>query len=208
MFRVVHQNFLCIEAHPLSDNHTFSLIRKCRIRIPTSRFDDDDDGGEKLIKKRGRRRRRINLNFHVCRAVEKESEFEVDPDKARESLRKLDEQLQSLSNKPINRPKIRGILSLSLCVCVSIYIYSCVCNLNFVDGLMNEEEASELDDARVQMKEERPKFSESSLAYLAFALLIFTIFYNVLFITVIKPSIDGPEPIEEPVAATSVRKAS
>ncbi|GMQ00800.1 hypothetical protein CsSME_00047715 [Camellia sinensis var. sinensis] len=68
--------------------------------------------------------------------------------------------------------------------------------------------ASELDDARVQMKEERPKFSESSLAYLAFALLIFTIFYNVLFITVIKPSIDGPEPIEEPVAATSVRKAS
>ncbi|CAL5437910.1 uncharacterized protein LOC114312262 [Camellia sinensis] len=175
MFRVVHQNFLCIEAHPLSDNHTFSLIRKCRIRIPTSRFDDDDDGGEKLIKKRGRRRRRINLNFHVCRAVEKESEFEVDPDKARESLRKLDEQLQSLSNKPINRPKIR---------------------------------ASELDDARVQMKEERPKFSESSLAYLAFALLIFTIFYNVLFITVIKPSIDGPEPIEEPVAATSVRKAS
>ncbi|KAL7199321.1 hypothetical protein ACSBR2_021583 [Camellia fascicularis] len=177
MFLVLHQNFLCIEAHPLSDNRTFSLIRECRIRIPTSRFDDDDDDdGDKLIKKRERRKRRgINLNFHVCRAVEKESEFEVDPDKARESLRKLDEQLQSLSNKPINRPKIR---------------------------------ASELDGARVQMKEERPKFSESSLAYLAFALLIFTIFYNVLFITVIKPSIDGPEPIEEPVAATSVRKAS
>ncbi|KAI7991015.1 hypothetical protein LOK49_LG12G00735 [Camellia lanceoleosa] len=182
MFLVFHQNFLCIEAHPLSDNRTFSLIRKCRTRIPASRFDDDDDDdddGEKLIKKSGRRgrrrRRRINLNFHVCRAVEKESEFEIDPDKARESLRKLDEQLQSLSNKPINRPKIR---------------------------------ASELDGARVQMKEERPKFSESSLAYLAFALLIFTIFYNVLFITVIKPSIDGPEPIEEPVAATSVRKAS
>ncbi|KAK6138327.1 hypothetical protein DH2020_027911 [Rehmannia glutinosa] len=42
-------------------------------------------------------------------AVEKDSEFEFDPDKAREALRKLDEQLQSLSEKQVNPPKFRVI---------------------------------------------------------------------------------------------------
>jgi len=51
--------------------------------------------------------------------------------------------------------------------------------------------ASDLDQPPVQMREETPEFSVSFLAYSAFALLIFTIFYNLLFITVIKPSIDG-----------------
>lgn len=36
------------------------------------------------------------------------------------------------------------------------------------------------------------EISESFLALGAGALVLFTIFYNVLFITVIKPSIDGP----------------
>jgi hypothetical protein len=36
------------------------------------------------------------------------------------------------------------------------------------------------------------EISESFLALLAGGLVLFTIFYNVLFITVIKPSIDGP----------------
>ncbi|GFP98790.1 hypothetical protein PHJA_002022900 [Phtheirospermum japonicum] len=47
-------------------------------------------------------RRNISPN-----AVDKDSEFEVDPDKAREALRKLDDQLQSLSQKKANPPKIR-----------------------------------------------------------------------------------------------------
>lgn len=37
------------------------------------------------------------------------------------------------------------------------------------------------------------KLSASFLAYGATLLLIFTIVYNVVFITVIKPSVDGPD---------------
>lgn len=61
----------------------------------------------------------------------------------------------------------------------------------------------DLDLGRDQLREEMPEYSPSFLAYLAFTLLIFTVFYNVLFITVIKPAIDGPEP----AADTSVREA-
>lgn len=53
--------------------------------------------------------------------VEKEREreweqFEVDKDKARESLKQLDQQLQSLSQKQIRSPKIKGTLSLFLAI--------------------------------------------------------------------------------------------
>nr|DAD29750.1 TPA_asm: hypothetical protein HUJ06_031218 [Nelumbo nucifera] len=41
------------------------------------------------------------------RAVEKESQFELDQEKAREALKKLDEQLQTLSQKEISPPKKR-----------------------------------------------------------------------------------------------------
>ncbi|CAK9183461.1 unnamed protein product [Ilex paraguariensis] len=53
--------------------------------------------------------KRKGTNFHSQCAVEKDSEFEVDPEKAREALRKLDQQLQSLSEKPTNPPKIREL---------------------------------------------------------------------------------------------------
>nr|GMC75514.1 Chromosome partition protein like [Ipomoea batatas] len=45
------------------------------------------------------------------RAAEKDSDYEVDPDKAREALRKLDEQLQSLAQKKPDPPppKIRVV---------------------------------------------------------------------------------------------------
>lgn len=72
---------------------------------------------------------RNDLNFVICRnkrypfsfysssstrrlvcSVEKESQhFEVDPDKAREALKQLDQQLQSLSQKQVRAPKIKGI---------------------------------------------------------------------------------------------------
>lgn len=46
--------------------------------------------------------------------MDKDSEqFEVDPEKAKEALQKLDKQLQTLSKKQVSTPKIRGILSLS-----------------------------------------------------------------------------------------------
>ncbi|RVW85440.1 hypothetical protein CK203_039041 [Vitis vinifera] len=46
------------------------------------------------------------------------------------------------------------------------------------------------ESCRDQMREEPVELSGSFLAYSALALLIFTIFYNVLFLTVIQPSID------------------
>jgi len=43
-----------------------------------------------------------------------------------------------------------------------------------------------------QMKDENIEISGSFLAFTAFSLFAFSIFYNILFLTVIKPSIDGP----------------
>ncbi|MCD7473426.1 hypothetical protein HAX54_015290 [Datura stramonium] len=109
---------------------------------------------------KSRRRRKIRL----VEAVEKDSEFEVDPDKAREALRKLDEQLQSLSQKQIDPPKIR---------------------------------ATDVTRASSQVTEDASNLEGSFLTSLAFGLLLFTIFYNILFTTVIKPAIDGPETVAE-----------
>ncbi|KAK3035192.1 hypothetical protein RJ639_034580 [Escallonia herrerae] len=117
-------------------------------------------------------RRRPNF-YSPCRAVERDSEFEVDPDKAREALRKLDQQLQSLSEKQVSTPKIRA---------------------SDLDRVTRDQ-TSEVDG---------PEF-EGSLGYIAVGLVLFTIFYNVLFFTVIQPSIDGPELAP---ATSSVREAS
>ncbi|XP_073269668.1 uncharacterized protein [Primulina huaijiensis] len=99
------------------------------------------------------------------RAVEKDSEFEFDPDKAREALRKLDEQLLSLSKKQVDPPKIRAV---------------------------------DLKQATSRVTEEAPEISGSFLASAATVLFIFGIFYNVLFLTVIKPSIDGEKSVFAP----------
>ncbi|XP_039052542.1 uncharacterized protein LOC120194243 [Hibiscus syriacus] len=102
----------------------------------------------------------------VVHAVEKAAEqFEVDPEKAKEALQKLDQQLQTLSNKQFSTPKIR---------------------------------ASDVKLTRDEMVEDSPEVSGSSLAYLTVALLTFTIFYNVLFYSAIKPSIDGPDSVPQP----------
>ncbi|PSR90188.1 Chromosome partition protein like [Actinidia chinensis var. chinensis] len=114
--------------------------------------------------------RKRGINFRSRRAVERESEFEVDPDKAREALKQLDQQFESLSQKKVNPPKIR---------------------------------APDLDRERGQMREQLPEFSESFFAYFAFSLFMFTIFYNIFFLTVIKPSVDGPQPVED----TTIRRA-
>lgn len=76
--------------------------------------------GQLLLKRR-------KCKFHSLGAVERDSEYEVDPAKAQEALRKLDEELQSIAEKQIDPPKIRGILSFQslfssrFCVCFSGY---------------------------------------------------------------------------------------
>lgn len=72
---------------------------------------------------RGKRKpHRLLSSSCVVYGVDKESQhFEVDPDKAREALKNLDQQLQSLSEKKVRPPKIKGILSFSslfICVCI------------------------------------------------------------------------------------------
>ncbi|OIW20468.1 hypothetical protein TanjilG_11869 [Lupinus angustifolius] len=115
------------------------------------------------------RKKRLVINpFYsyssCCRvhAVKEDSEkYEVDTDKAREALRELDKQLQSFSNKQVSSPKVR----------VS-------------DVKLTEEQANVDTNKKLEI-------SDSFLAYVAASLVLFTMFYNVLFYTVIKPSIDG-----------------
>nr|GMD64744.1 Chromosome partition protein like [Ipomoea batatas] len=99
------------------------------------------------------------------RAAEKDSDYEVDPDKAREALRKLDEQLQSLAQKkPDPPPKIR---------------------------------ASDVNGAPSRMTQvpEAKEIMSSDLVNLVILLFVLTILYNVFFLAVIKPAVDGPEDI-------------
>lgn len=61
--------------------------------------------------------------------------------------------------------------------------------------------ASSIGNLAEQAKNEPPEITGSFLRYTAFFLFLFTILYNVLFVTVIKPSVDGPD---EDVADTDV----
>lgn len=53
------------------------------------------------------------------------------------------------------------------------------------------------------VEDDTPEVSVPFLTYLTVGLLIFSIFYNVLFYAVIKPSIDGPESAPEPSSSQS-----
>ncbi|XP_021812102.1 uncharacterized protein LOC110755230 [Prunus avium] len=99
---------------------------------------------------------------HTKPSREKESQqFEVDPDKAREALKNLDQQLQSGSQRQARPPRQKAP------------------DVRFARDQTEDEEVQE--------------FSGSFFTITAVAVFAFTIFYNVLFYTVIKPSIDGPE---------------
>ncbi|KAI3746421.1 hypothetical protein L6452_08854 [Arctium lappa] len=101
------------------------------------------------------------------RAVDRDSEFEIDPDKAREALRMLDQQLDLISQKQTNPvPKIKA-------------------------------------SSPYSTRDDEMKDTGAFLPYAAFGLLIFTMFYNILFATVIKPSIDGPQ-VEVSPAGSSI----
>lgn len=56
------------------------------------------------------------------------------------------------------------------------------------------------------MREDGIEISGSFLASAAAGLLIFTIFYNILFLTVIKPAIDGPAVFETTNSSMDVEK--
>ncbi|KAK7301843.1 hypothetical protein RJT34_12719 [Clitoria ternatea] len=100
----------------------------------------------------------------IVRAVKGDSQsekYEVDQDKAKEALKKLDDQIQSLSNKQPPSPKLR---------------------------------VSEVKVPEVEGRgrgNDKVEITDSFLTNVAVGLLLFTIFYNVLFYSVIKPSIDG-----------------
>ncbi|KAI7744046.1 hypothetical protein M8C21_013615 [Ambrosia artemisiifolia] len=103
---------------------------------------------------------RSDHNFIKNRAVDGDSEFEIDPDKARDALRQLDQQLDLISNKQDNPvPKIKASNPYNT----------------------RDEVTKEVQDP------------EAFLPYAFFGLLVFTIFYNILFIKVIKPSVDVPQ---------------
>ncbi|TYJ96134.1 uncharacterized protein E5676_scaffold182G001000 [Cucumis melo var. makuwa] len=102
-------------------------------------------------------------HFSILCARESDSQqFEVDPDKARQALQELDQQLQSFSKKQVSSPKKKVVQDMNL--------------------------------PRSQMRGEMTEIPGTLLANSAVVLFIFSIFYNVLFYTVIKPSIDGPLP--------------
>lgn len=69
-----------------------------------------------------RRRRSSASSVSTVHAVDKDSQqFEVDPDKAREALQKLDQQLQSLSQKQVTPPRKTGTFTLCIYTCLRTY---------------------------------------------------------------------------------------
>ncbi|KAL2940774.1 putative transcription-associated protein 1 [Bienertia sinuspersici] len=60
---------------------------------------------------------------------------------------------------------------------------------------------SSIGSLKEQERNEPPDITGSFLGYTTFVLFLFSIFYNILFLTVIKPSIDGPD---EDIVATDV----
>ncbi|KAL9234782.1 hypothetical protein vseg_009610 [Gypsophila vaccaria] len=66
--------------------------------------------------------------------------------------------------------------------------------------------ASSLSNMNVQMREQPPEITGSVLGYLTFILFLFSIFYNIFFLTVIKPAVDGPD--EVVVASVTTSEAS
>ena len=77
-----------------------------------------------------KKRRSHPSSFPSCivHAVEKDSQhFEVDTDKAREALQELDQQLQSLSQKQVKSPKMRGTHTLFLGLMQMMWLWWCMC---------------------------------------------------------------------------------
>ncbi|KAL1201113.1 hypothetical protein V5N11_014510 [Cardamine amara subsp. amara] len=105
----------------------------------------------------------------VVQATERDDSFQIDRDKAREALKQLDQQIESQADE---KPRI-------------------IIKTSSSDVVRSNEELNPI------MFEEPPEISGSFLTTTAFVLLALTLFYNILFITVIKPSMDGPESVPD-----------
>ncbi|XP_058072744.1 uncharacterized protein LOC131221491 [Magnolia sinica] len=132
-------------------------------------------------------RRRWSLH-----AVEKESQFQIDREKAREALQKLDQQLQSLSQRTESPSKNKRDSSSP--------------SPPYFDPSLERELMTG------RRTEEMPEISGSYLAYSAVALVILTVFNNIVFGLFIKPSVEGVEPApatvrREPLNAEMMKQA-
>ncbi|OWM73504.1 hypothetical protein CDL15_Pgr026603 [Punica granatum] len=92
----------------LSSSPSLLVTGKSRVNPETNQH-----GSEIVTFKTRRARRGLRSSSVTARAAEKsesqsQQQYEIDQDKAREALSKLDQQLESLSKKPIPSPKIRA----------------------------------------------------------------------------------------------------
>nr|GEV50785.1 chromosome partition protein like [Tanacetum cinerariifolium] len=118
-------------------------------------------------------KRGTSSQFFATRAAERESEFEIDREKAREALRKLDQQLDVMSQKQTNNvPKTKAANPYNV----------------------TDEAIKDVQD------------TGSFLPLAFFALLVFTVVYNIVFIKVIKPSVDGPQVELAPVRSSIMKE--
>ncbi|KAK4753700.1 hypothetical protein SAY87_001804 [Trapa incisa] len=138
----------------------------CRAKPETN----ERDGEITAFRPRRRHGSLRNYLSITTRAVENkdsqpqpQQQYEIDQDKAREALAKLDQQLDSLSKKQVPLPKVRA------------------------------SDVKMARDPVAAAEEDATELPGSLLAYSAGALLVLTILYNVFFFTVIKPSVDGPD---------------
>ncbi|XP_072987018.1 uncharacterized protein [Typha latifolia] len=115
--------------------------------------------------KRSRRR----LSPPNASMEKEETQVEIDREKAREALQKLDQQLQGLSQQE-SPPRKRPPPAVS-------------------------EPNLDRDMITGRRMEEMPAISGSYVAYTAVALVVLTIFNNIMFNLFVKPSVDGKEQI-------------
>ncbi|XP_078152469.1 uncharacterized protein LOC144547650 [Carex rostrata] len=134
----------------------------CRVHLQSSSL------GTLSNTRRRRRNCKWKWKWRIESSSEEDEEIEIDQKKAREALKQLDQQLQTLSQpqplspSPPAPPKPSPLPD-------------------------SERDFFMRRDAR----EEMPEISDSYLLYAAGALVMLTIFYNVIFSFYIKPTIDG-----------------
>jgi hypothetical protein len=72
-----------------------------------------------------RRLIKYSSSFNLCCIVhalkEDSKQYEIDPEKAKEALKELDQKIQSISSREVSSPKLKGTLSVSF----SLILFHC-----------------------------------------------------------------------------------